>query len=356
MPTRRQALGTMGAATLAALARPLGAAPARTRTFGIAFTSFAVRLFRGRDAVKPGTGGLSADEFIDLCHGFGADGCQIGQTQLVSTEAAYLDKLRASLAAKGMFAELAVSGETLEDKDAFERMAAVARRLGVTRLRVALLSGRRYETFESMAQWKAFSNRWRTALPKAAPWLEAKGLVAGIENHKDWLAEDLASILRGISSRSVGACVDFGNNIALLEDPVEVVRTLAPFAVTTHLKDMAVRRCEQGFELSEVPLGQGLLPLAEMVAILRQARPDVSFCLEMMTRDPLKVPYLEDRYWVTRERRDPARIKRFEDTLLSRAWEKPLPRITGLIQEDKIAAEDRNVRLCADYARKTLKL
>ena len=209
---------------------------------------------------------------------------------------------------------------------------------------------------ESMTQWKEFTDRWRRALPRAAPWIEAQGLVVGIENHKDWLAADLADILHGIRSPSLGACIDFGNNVAFLEEPLEVVRTLAPFVVTTHLKDMAVRRYDQGFELSEVPLGQGFLPLAEMVGILRKSRPDVHFCLEMMTRDPLKVPYLEDRYWVTREPRDPERIRRFEEAVLSRSATTPLPRIGELGDEAKIAAEDANVRLCAAYATKDLGL
>jgi hypothetical protein len=75
-----------------------------------------------------------------------------------------------------------------------------------------------------------------------------------------------------------------------------------------------------------------------------------------MTRDPLKVPYLTDRYWVTREKRDPAAIRRFEEAVLSRSAKDPLPRIAGLDDEAKIAAEDANVRLCTDYAKKTLGL
>lgn len=351
MVSRREVLRTLGTVAGTTLVGPATAAPGRS--FGLAYTSFAVRLQRNRE--RPG-GGLPAETFIDLSHSFGAHGCQIAHTQLVSTDAVYLRKVRASLEGKGLFAELSIGGESLEDPEAFRRIAAVARELGVSRLRVALLSGRRYENFETLAQWKEFTGRWARALPKAAPLLESAGLVAGIENHKDWLADDLAGTLREIGSPSLGACVDFGNNVAFLEDPLEVARTLAPFVVTTHLKDMAVRRYDQGFELSEVPLGQGFLPLKEIVAVLRQGRPDVRFCLEMMTRDPLKVPYLTDRYWVTYNQRDPARIRRFEESVLSRSASQPLPVISGLGDAEKIDAEDRNVRLCADYARNELGL
>ena len=38
---------------------------------------------------------------------------------------------------------------------------------------------------------------------------------------------------------------------------MEVVEALAPRAFTTHFKDMALEEYEQGFLLSEVPLGTG---------------------------------------------------------------------------------------------------
>jgi len=40
-----------------------------------------------------------------------------------------------------------------------------------------------------------------------------------MENHKDWTLEDMLRVLRPISSEYLGVCVDFGNNISLLDDP-----------------------------------------------------------------------------------------------------------------------------------------
>jgi hypothetical protein len=78
--------------------------------------------------------------------------------------------------------------------------------------------------------------------------------------------------------------------------------------------------------------------------------------LEMITRDPLKVPYLEDGYWVTYERRDRVREEAFRATVLSKASPGPLPRITGLAPEQMLAAEDENVRACVAYAKGALRL
>jgi len=221
---------------------------------------------------------------------------------------------------------------------------------------VALLSGRRYATFTTPGEWTAFSSHWAHVLPRIKPSIERHRLQLGIENHKDWTASELARLLERLDSPFIGACVDFGNNIAFLEDPMHLVSALAPWAVTTHLKDMAVRRSEAGFELSEVPLGSGLLPLAAMIETLRRAKPDLHFCLEMITRDPLSVPCREDRYWATFGGRDEARLAAFERTVLTRAWEEPLPRISGLSPEEQVAAEDENVRRSATYARDVLRL
>ena len=120
-----------------------------------------------------------------------------------------------------------------------------------------------------------------------------------VENHKDWRADELLALLKKVGSDSLGVCLDTGNSISLLEDPMEVVEALAPRAFTTHFKDMAVEEYRDGFLLAEVPLGTGFLDLPRVVRVLREARPEIRFNLEMITRDPLKVPCLTDRYWAT---------------------------------------------------------
>jgi len=329
-----------------------------TKSYGIAFTSFPIRMRQGRQGqgITSPVHPLSAEKYIDLCHSFGSNGCQMDFSQLTSNEPEYFRGLRQKLEEKEMFMEFAVSARTLENPDNFAKVASAAQQMGVSRLRVACLSGRRYETFHEMATWKDFDARWKQVLQNAEPMLKQNGLYVGVENHKDWLADELVEILKGIGSPHLGACVDFGNNLALLEDPVEFARKLAPYAVTTHLKDMAVRPYTEGFELSEVALGDGTTPLAEIMGILRKQRPEIHFCLEMITRDPLKVPYKTDHYWFTFGQKDESRIRKFENTVLKQSSAKPLPKITGLSDAEALAFEDENVRRSGAYAKKALKL
>ena len=352
MLSRRAALRTLvaalGGSALATRTRT------STRAFGLAYTSFAVRLLQGRDILQTDAARLTAKSFFELCQHFGGGGGQVDLSQISSDES--VSSLRRWLEERGLFAELSIPASALESETAFERAADVARALGASRLRVALLSGRRYETFPTAERWESFANRWREALPRIKPVVERHGLPLGIENHKDWTASELADLLGNLNSRYIGACVDFGNNVAFLEDPLHVVSTLAPWAVTTHLKDMAVRRYDRGFELAEVPLGAGILPLAEMIGVLKRARPDVHFCLEMITRDPLKVPYLEEAYWAPFGGRSTERVAQFEEKVLTRAAEAPLPRLTGLPPAEQLAVEDENVRRSEAFARTVLQI
>ncbi|QQS45834.1 MAG: sugar phosphate isomerase/epimerase [Acidobacteriota bacterium] len=317
-------------------------------TYGIAYTSFLLLLRQRRASSRP----FDAFEMIETCRDLGAGGFQIDIAQLTSADSGYLKKIREAAG----FIELAVSARILEDEAGLEKVAATAGALGVTRLRVACLSGRRYENFDDMSSWRAFAERWKKAIRTAEPLLRKYHLTVGVENHKDWTADEMAEIMRSIDSPHLGVCLDFGNNMALLEDPLETTQKLAPFAVTTHLKDMAVKTNADGFELSEVPLGRGILPLARMIEILRKHRSDIRFCLEMITRDPLRVPYKTEKFWVTYNRRDEERIARFERTILNRSSNQPLPRITGRGDADALDIEMQNVIECSRYAINKLKL
>jgi len=120
-----------------------------------------------------------------------------------------------------------------------------------------------------------------------------------VENHKDQRVPERIELLRRLGSPWIRACVDVGNSFALLEDPLAVVEAYAPWAVSVHLKDQAVQECQDGFLFGDAPLGKGFLDLKRMVQILRQAKPDVRFSLEVITRDPLPVPCLTEKYWTT---------------------------------------------------------
>lgn len=135
---------------------------------------------------------------------------------------------------------------------------------------------------------------------------------------------------------------------------MDVLRAYAPWAYAAHLKDMAVAPYEQGFLLADVPLGRGTLKLTEMVRRLKQAHPEIRFSLEMATRDPLRVPCLNESYWATLRQiptADLARTLRYV-----KQHGQSLSQVSHLPRKARIRREEENVEMCLDYARNHLAL
>jgi sugar phosphate isomerase/epimerase len=312
---------------------------------GIASTSVSSRAA----GAAPAAGRDPALEFLELCAGLGAGGIQ---AQISGDPA----RLRARAEELGMYVEgmapLPRDGATAAFEASLEQAAAA----GALCVRIAALSGRRYETFATAEEW----NRWReptlAALRSAVSLAEKRKMPLALENHKDWTLEEMKPLLERYSSEYLGVCLDFGNNIALLDDPMEVVEQLAPHAFSTHLKDMGVRPYEDGFLLSEVVLGQGMLDLPRMVERIRKARPHCRFTLEMITRDPLRVPCLTDRYWGPLPERNGIHLARTLRLVQSRASGVPLPEIGRLAREEQLRIEEENIKACLEYARQNLAL
>jgi hypothetical protein len=190
----------------------------------------------------------------------------------------------------------------------------------------------------------------------ALPILDRYKIPLGLENHKDWTADEMHALLEKHSSEYLGVCLDFGNNISLLDEPMYVVEKLAPYAVSTHLKNMAVEPNGDGFLLSEVLLDDGFLDVQRIVLIVQQARPKTRFSLEMITRDPLKVPCLTDNYWTSFPDRNGLYLARTLKLVQKERSPKPLPRISQLSHQEQLQLENENVVACMRYAREHLEL
>ncbi len=311
---------------------------------GIASTSF-----MSPPAPQPGSRpqGRDAYEFLEKCNALGAGGIQ---TQLNGD----LPKLRSRAEQVGMWIEGMVSVPRNGDAAAFERSLIDARAAGATVVRAALLSGRRYETFTVLGEWNKWVEQSHEALKMVVPILERHKVTLAIENHKDWTLEDMQRLLKTYSSEYLGVCLDFGNNIALLDDPMETVETLAPYARSTHVKDMGVKPYADGFLLSEVPLGTGFLDLPRMVSILQKANSRLHFSLEMITRDPLKVPCLTPQYWTVFPERNGRYLARTLKLVQQHSGVSPLPTVSELGSADRVRIEEENVKACFRYARDKL--
>ncbi len=271
------------------------------------------------------------------------------QTLVGGWTSEFAGKVRATCESYGMKIEGSITLPKNENDVArFEQEVRIAKEGGATIFRSAT-GGRRYELFSSLEEFKHWKDGAFKSMQLAEPVVRRQRVKLGIENHKDFHAAELAEVLGRLSSPHVGACVDTGNSIALLEDPMTVVETLAPFAVTTHIKDMAVQETANGFLLSEVPLGEGILDLPRMLAVLEKSNPQIDYHLEMITRDPLDIPCLKPGYWATFPDKPGAELARTLTVVRERKAAK-LPKTTGLKLEEALEFEESNIVKCLRQA------
>lgn len=290
---------------------------------------------------------------LEHCRHLGAGGVQLA---LGVRDETYTGPLREKACQYGMFLEGIVSppsGPT--DVERFDAQLATAARAGAGVVRTVILPGRRYEFFDSADQFREYAERGRRALELAEPVAAKHRVRLAVENHKDQRAPERIELLRHLSSPWIGACVDVGNSFALLEDPLETVEAFAPWAASVHLKDQAVQEYEDGFLFGDAALGQGFLDLKRMVQVLRRAKPDVRFSLEIITRDPLKVPCLTEEYWATLSDVPGTDLARTLRIVRAHA-RKSLPRVSELPPTERAEVEEQNIRQSLAYARTELRI
>lgn len=295
---------------------------------------------------------LEADRLLGLAAAVGAAGAHGGMTQIDFEWARRTRRIKEDL---GMYLEIQTFLPR-GDADVFEHAVRVAKEAGASSLRVVCLLGRRYEMFDSLDGWTAAVRGFHEQIAAALPIVEKHRMPLGIENHKDWRVDEQVALLERYSSEYLGVTLDTGNNLAVLDDPIETVEKLAPYTFNVHFKDMAAEEYERGFLLSEVPLGEGMLDMKRIVDTIRRARPDVRFSLEMITRDPLEVPCLTDRYWATFDDVNGISLARMLARIRAHRGGAPLPRIAGLTADERNALEVAHVERSIAYAREHLGL
>ncbi len=324
--------------------------PEETR-FGVAEASYWMRWY-GKlesDAYPPFT---NAMEMLEHCASSGFGGIQVG---IRNWDAATAKKLRARAEVLGVFLEgqIRLPGD-VQETARFEEDLKAAQLAGIDVIRTACLSGRRYENFDSREAFREFKEGAISSLQIAEPLMKKYAIKLAVENHKDWRAAEMVEILKKFESEWIGVTLDTGNNISLLEDPMEVVEALAPYAYSVHLKDMGVVEYEDGFLLSEVNLGEGYLDIEGMVRIMKKHNPEIRFNLEMITRDPLKIPCLTKKYWATFDNISASELAVFLYKIRNQKVKTPLPIVSVLNTDAQLAMEIDNNSTSLKYAQSHL--
>ena len=125
------------------------------------------------------------------------------------------------------------------------------------------------------------------------------GVKIAIENHNgDLQSREVWNLIEEAGKDYVGSCLDTGNPMWAMEDPLLTLEILGPYAVTTHVRDSVVFEHPRGAAWQWVALGDGIIDFKRFVARAKELCPNTAVQIENITgRPPHVVPFLEPDYW-----------------------------------------------------------
>lgn len=144
--------------------------------------------------------------------------------------------------------------------------------------------------------WDVYLGEMGRRIARVLPLLEEHDLVLALENHQDASSRELVALCEGLGPH-VGVTLDVANPLAVGEDPLEFARTVAPWVRNAHLKDYKVYHTRSGYRLVRCALGEGVVPLPEIIALLRDAAPGATLHVELAALHARHIRLLEDGWW-----------------------------------------------------------
>lgn len=166
-------------------------------------------------------------------------------------------------------------------RDLVPHVRAVAA-MGCTHARVYI--GDRHDRFRSQPSWDVQLDATLDVLKRLAPALRDLNVKVAIETHADLTLHELLRLINVLPEEVAGVTLDTGNLAMRLDDPVEVVKRLAPRVLGTHVKDAVLARTPRGLCWQARPVGAGILPMAELLEPLIRANPQLHFSIELHPR------------------------------------------------------------------------
>lgn len=120
-----------------------------------------------------------------------------------------------------------------------------------------------------------------------------------VENHAgDMQAWELVNLIEAAGKNFVGATMDPGNATWTLEDPIVNLDILAPYVVTTGIRDTAVWETENGAMCMWANMGKGVVDWEAYVKRFQELCPQTPFVLEIISyRWQNEAQYLKPEFW-----------------------------------------------------------
>jgi sugar phosphate isomerase/epimerase len=286
----RRTFVSAGAAALAQSARPQEKAKVK-----VGIDLFSIR-----------SSGWSPFEYLDYCAKWKADVVHFSEIRFIGNlEQDHLRKVRAHAEKHGIGLEIGMRSICPSSKafDAaqgtaeqqIERMVQAAKAVGSPIVRAFL--GTMADRAAPGGIEEHIENTVKV-LRSVKSRVVDSGVKIAVENHAgDMQARELKMLIEGAGKDFVGACLDSGNPMWVLEDPHLTLETLAPYVLTSHVRDTAVWRVPEGAAVQWVRMGEGNVGIDKYVRRYIELCPGKPLTLEIIVTGVRSFPYLDPKFW-----------------------------------------------------------
>jgi len=110
-------------------------------------------------------------------------------------------------------------------------------------------------------------------------------------------ARELKSLVERAGPDFVGVCLDSGNPLWTIENPHLTLETLAPYVLTSHVRDSAVWRTDRGAAVSWTRMGEGNVDIERYIGDYVRKCPGKALSLEVIVTGPRPFNYLDPSFW-----------------------------------------------------------
>lgn len=174
------------------------------------------------------------------------------------------------------------------------------------------------------------------------------GVKIAVENHAgDMQARELVTLIEAAGKDYVGANIDSGNACWTMEDPIQNLEILAPYVLTSSLRDSMVWESENGATVQWTAMGEGIVDFKTYFEKFKSLCPNAPVHIETISGFPRELAYLKQDFWQQWPKARASDLARF--VALAKKGRKIPPHRSANAEEEKtyqLGEIERSIAYC----------
>lgn len=173
-----------------------------------------------------------------------------------------------------------------------------------------------------------------------------------VENHAgDMQARELKGLIELAGKDFTGAVIDTGNPVWALEDPHLTLETLAPYILTSHVRDSYLWKTPDGIAVQWTRMGEGNVDIAAWVKRYRELCPGKALSMEIIVTGARKFQVFDRKFWEAYRNTPAWEFSRFLALAEKGTPQQEPPKLE---KDAALTKERRDLELSIEYTRKLL--